>query len=122
MKYLDPILAAGKLVETEDVKNIFKASGYKIKSVEKWLYVNEVKAVIECVQLERELARENISNEEYEKLIEDNRIKRDNINTVFRAYCEFFNVNVWFKDFFDSYMNPAYGKVSDKIYKEVYGF
>lgn len=122
MKYLDPILAAGKLYETEDVKNIFKASGYKIKSVEHWLYVNETKTVIETVELDRELARENISDEEYKKLLNINLMKHENIKVVFRAYKEFFNVNVFFKDFFDSYMNRAYGRVSNKIYKEVYGF
>jgi hypothetical protein len=124
MKVLDQILATDGMeapIFEEEVMGIFKNLNYKQEAVENWLYENEVKTVIESSELSRELARKNISFEKFLELIDVSDNKLETIKVVFRAYKEFFNVNVCFKDFFDSYMNPDYGKVSDKIYKEVYG-
>jgi hypothetical protein len=120
MLNLDKILVA-EAVEIEDVKNVFKTNGYEQEAVENWLYVNETKTVIEMANLAREVQKKNISFDEFLKLSDVSDNKFENIKVVFRAYREYFNVNVFFKDFFDSYMNPDYGKVSDEIYKEVYG-
>jgi hypothetical protein len=124
MKVLDQILAAvGKEapIFEEEVMGIFKAKNYEKEAVENWLYENEVKNVIEQVYLAREYKKKNLSFQEYLELSDVSESKAFELNTVFRAYKEYFNVNVCFKDFFDSEMNPDYGKVSDKIYKEVYG-